>query len=203
MLGIRLSSFRRSTPQQTSTLTSIMKRSIILAALAMVAQPALGSEADDYYKKGTEAVSKGDIAGARAAFTKTLQLKPDHAYARYQLGKLTENKGNIIAKRRSAELAAIRVPEVAMEGVTLSEALEVLDHLVNEASKKANPKAAYSPNFMIRDPKNKLGEREVSLRLKNIPAKVALDYLLEQAGGIARYDEHAIVIRPAPQSASR
>jgi tetratricopeptide (TPR) repeat protein len=180
-----------------------MKRSLILVAFAMIAQPAFGSDADEYYKKGMDAVAKGDITGARTAFSETLRLKPDHAYARYQLGKLAENKGELISKRRSNELAAIKVPEVAFEAVTLSEALEALDHLVAEASKKADEKSTYSPNFMIRDPKNELGKREVSLRLKNVPAKVAFDYLLEQAGGVARYDEHAIVIRPAPQSASR
>ena len=180
-----------------------MKRSIILAAFAMIALPAFGSEADDYYKKGMDAIAKGDVAGARTAFNETLRLKPDHAYARYQLGRLAETKGDLVSKRRSIQLAAIKIPVVSLDNVTLSEALEALDHMVNEESKKANPKSAFSPNFLIRDPKNELGEREVSLQLKNVPAKVALDYLLEQAGGIARYDEHATVIRPAPQSASR
>ncbi|MEP4077787.1 hypothetical protein [Haloferula sp.] len=180
-----------------------MKRSIIISILTMIALPVLGGEADDQYKKGMEAVAKGDVAAARTAFTKTLRLKPDHAYARYQLGLLSQKEGDMISKRRSSQLTAIRIPALNMESVTLSEALEALDHLVLEQSKKADPKSAYSPNFMIRDPKNELGEREVSLRLKNVPAKVALDYLLEQAGGIARFDEHATVIRPAPQSASR
>jgi hypothetical protein len=150
-----------------------------------------------------EAVEKGDVAGARTAFTEALRLKPDHAYARYQLGQLTENQGQLVAKRRSSQLTSIKLPEVNMDAVTLSEALEVLNHMVAEQSKKADPKSEYSPNFIIRDPKNELGEREVTLRLKNVPAKVALDYLLEQAGGVARFDEHATVIRPAPQSASR
>ncbi|MFC7337411.1 hypothetical protein ACFQY0_09515 [Haloferula chungangensis] len=180
-----------------------MKRSIIFAAIALIALPAFGSEADDYYKKGMDAVAEGDVAAARTAFTKTLRLKPDHAYARYQLGKLSENKGDLISKRRSIQLAAIKLPSVSMDKVTLSEALEALDHLVTEEAKQTDPKITFSPNFMIRDPKNELGEREVSLQLKNVPAKVALDYLLEQAGGIARFDEHATVIRPAPQSASR
>ncbi len=180
-----------------------MQRSIILAAFGMIALPAFGSEADDYYKKGMDAVAKGDVAGARIAFNETLRLKPDHAYARYQLGRLTATKGDLVSKRRSAQLAAIKLPVVSMDNVTLSEALEALEHMVNEESKKADPQSTFSPNFLIRDPKNELGERDVSLQLKNVPAKVALDYLLEQAGGIARYDEHATVIRPAPQSASR
>jgi hypothetical protein len=180
-----------------------MKRSILITALAMVTLPALGGPADVSYKKGVEAVAKGDAAGASAAFTETLRLKPDHAYARYQLGQLSKNKGQMVAKRRSSQLTAVKLPVVSMDSVTLAEALEALDHMVLEETKKTDAESPYSPNFIIRDPKNKLGEREVSLRLKNVPAKVALDYLLEQAGGIARFDEHATVIRPAPQSASR
>ncbi|MGB6223496.1 hypothetical protein [Haloferula sp.] len=179
-----------------------MKHSIILAVFAIFALPALGADADNSYKLGMDAMAQGDIAGARAAFIETLRLKPNHAYARYQLGRLTENREELIAKRRSNQLAAIKLPSVDMDGVTLSEGLEALDFMVAEQSKKADPKSTYSPNFVIRDPKNELGEREVSLRLKNIPAKVALDYLLEQAGGVANYDEHATVIRPAPQSAA-
>ena len=180
-----------------------MKRSLILAAFTMIALPAFGGEADEQYKKGMDAVAKGDATAARTAFNEALRLKPDHAYARYQLGQLSQTKGNLVSKRRSNELAAIKLPNVSMDKVTLSEALEALDHMVNAEANKADEKSTYSPNFLIRDPKNELGEREVSLQLKNVPAKVALDYLLEQAGGIARYDEHATVITPAPQSASR
>jgi tetratricopeptide (TPR) repeat protein len=181
-----------------------MKRSILFSAVALLSTlPLLGDQADDYYKAGMAAVSKGDINGARAAFQQTLKLKPNHPYARFQLGKLEGNKSEMIAKRRSNELASVKIPAVSFEGVTLSEALQALGALVDEQVAKAEPKSEFSPNFMVRDPKRELGQREVSLQLKNVPAKVALDYLLEQAGGVARFDEHATVISPAPQSAAR
>lgn len=195
--------FESFRPSSNSTLNEIMKPSILITVLALIALPALGGPADDSYKKGMEAVAKGDAAGAQAAFKETLRLKPDHAYARYQLGQLSENKGKLVAKRRSAQLTAVKLPAVSMDSVTLAEALEALDHMVLVETKKTDAESPYTPNFIIRDPKNEIGEREVSLRLKNVPAKVALDYLLEQAGGVARFDEHATVIRPAPQSASR
>ena len=179
-----------------------MKRSIIIAALALFSSlPLLGNEADAAYKRGMAAVARGDVNAARAAFKQTLEINPKHAYARFQLGKLNGNRGDLIAKARSNQLASIRIPEISLESVTLSEALQALGALVDEQVAKAEPKSDFSPNFMIRDPKKELGEREVSLRLKNVPAKVAFDYLLEQAGATVRYDEHATVVSPAPQSA--
>lgn len=180
-----------------------MKPSILLAALALFALPAHGDQATESYKAGMTAMTSGNYQAAQTAFMKTLKLRPDHANARYQLGQLKANKGKIIATKRSSQLAAIKIPKIDLNNVTLSEALVAISGMVDEQVAKAKPKSDFSPNFIIRDPKNKLGEREVSLRLKNVPAKVALDYVLEQAGGIARYDEHATVIKPAPQSASR
>lgn len=180
-----------------------MKRFIILATSALFSTlPLLGDQADEAYKQGMAAVAKGDVNGARTAFKRTLQLKPNHAYARFQLGKLEANKGDLISKRRNAELAAVKLPAVEFDKVTLSEGLQALGMLVEKEAAKSDPEKEYNPNFMIRDPKKELGEREVSLRLKNVPATVALKYLLEQAGATVRYDEHATVISPAPQSAS-
>ncbi|BCX47694.1 hypothetical protein HAHE_16020 [Haloferula helveola] len=175
-----------------------MKTPSILIGLLLTATPAFAQTADEYYNAGVKAMNRNDPATARTAFEKALQLRPDHPYARYKLAALKTQAGNMLAKRKETELGGIRLPEVEFRDVTLSEALSALNSMVEtESTKKKGEDDAFTPNFMVQDPTGKLGDREVSLSLKNIPAKAALDYLLQQAGGIARYDEHAIVIRPA------
>ncbi|MDB4809448.1 STN domain-containing protein, partial [bacterium] len=51
-------------------------------------------------------------------------------------------------------------------------------------------------NFVLRDPKVKVSNQEVTLKMKNIPASVALRYVLDGTGATAKFDEHAIVIKP-------
>lgn len=172
-----------------------MKTPAILLGLALAAMPAFADQADDYYQKGLAAITRGEPEQAAAAFRKALSLRPDHAYARFQLGKLQGQAGQLKAKRREGELTKVKLDEVNFDGVTLSEALTALNHMVEKKTAK-DGKEGVTPNFMVQDSSGKLGDTEVTLRLKNVPAKIALDYLLEQAGGKARYDEHAIVILP-------
>jgi hypothetical protein len=58
----------------------------------------------------------------------------------------------------------------------------------------------FAPNFMVQDPSNKFAETTVTLMVKNVPANAVLDMMLKQAGGIAKYEQHAIIIKPVPKT---
>lgn len=176
-------------------------RLFVLSAawFSLMIAPVYGQSANDYYRQGVAAMERGEVHAARSAFTKALRVQPDHAYARYQLGQLEGQTENLKAKRRESELAAVRLEKVNFSEVELSEALRALGVMVEDATAgdgEEDDAGGRIVNFMIQDSSGKLGDREVSLRMKNVPAKVALDYLLQQVNATARYDEHAIVIRP-------
>lgn len=178
-----------------------MKTRLLLlsaALFSLTAAPVCAQSADDYYRQGVAAMKRGEVQAARSAFSKALRAQPDHAYARYQLGQLEGQSENLAAKRRESELAAVRLEEVNFSEVELSEALRALGAMVEGATSgdDEDDEEGRIVNFMIQDSSGKLGDREVSLRMKNVPAKVALEYLLQQVNATARYDEHAIVIRP-------
>jgi hypothetical protein len=53
---------------------------------------------------------------------------------------------------------------------------------------------------MVQDPGDKLADQTVTLQVKNVPAKAVLDMMLNQTGAVAKFEEHAIIIRPVPRS---
>jgi len=167
---------------------------LLSLGLALAAQ---ADPAQQAYQKGMAAMQAGEIDQARAAFEQALRLRPDHAYAKFRLGQLDANREAMTEKRRAAQLASIRLAKIDFDELPFSEALDGLSLLV-EAAQEGEDK--FSPNFILQDPDGKLGAAKVSLSLKNIPAKAAFDYLLQQAGATARYDEHAIAVRPAAKS---
>ncbi|MCU0796478.1 MAG: hypothetical protein MUF31_11135 [Akkermansiaceae bacterium] len=174
-----------------------MKTTHLLAILALTITPALADKADDAYRKGMRAIAAGDVTAARSAFNEALKLRPNHPYARYQLSQLDQDTGQITARKKASELAAVRLPNVDLKDVPLSDAIIALNQMVEEASAKQYGKdKALTPNFNIQDPKGELGKKEVTLQLKNVPAKTALDYILQQAGARVRFDEFATVIVP-------
>lgn len=177
-----------------------MKIRILAPLLLLSALPAVGEPVDDLYRKGMLAAQEGDAETARSAFSEVLKLQPDHPYARYQLGQLEQSKDQLTATRRKKEIAAVTLPELDFHDAPFSDAIEVLGRMIEEESGADDTGKGLAPNFVVQDPTGALGKRPVSLQLKRIPASVALDYLLDQAGATARFEEHATVIRPAPTS---
>lgn len=184
---------------QNHSVTRAMKSIHLFAVLAISISisPALADKADDAYRKGMSAIAAGDVSAARSAFQEALKLRPNHAYARFQLGQLDQDNGQITARKRASELASVRLPNVEFKDVPLSDALIALNQLVEDASAQQFGKdKSLTPNFNIQDPTGRLSQKEVTIQLKNVPAKAALDYLLQQAGAKVRYDEFATVITP-------
>lgn len=174
-----------------------MKLRIILATLVLGCSIALAETADQHYQNGMNAITRGDAVAAQTSFTEALKIQPNHANARYQLHQLPSRKKDMLARTRSKQLATVILPSIDFKNVALSDALMALNQMVETESTKTNKDAPFNPNLMIQDSSGKLGEREITLRLKQVPAKTALNYILEQVGATVRYDEHATIVRPA------
>ncbi len=169
------------------------------AATSQAAAPAApaalspAQRAEALYRQGLAAEKAGDPGAARSAYTAALAADPTHANARYSLGQLKVTAGALAVQGREAKFGAIVIPEFRLDAATLQESLDALGVLIERQSK------AQSPNFVIQDPQQQLAAVKISLNLKNMPAKALLQYLMDQAGAKARYDEHAIVIVPLPK----
>ena len=167
----------------------------LLACLPVQAQETKTQNASEIYKQGVIAVNEGNVKAADAAFREVLRLQPSNANARYQLTELQQNQGSIAARAREKKLNEIEIAQIDFSKTELSEALAALSILIE---KKADGK--FAPNFMIQDPSNKLGEQLVTLQVKNVPAKAAFAMILQQAGAVAKFEEHAIIVKPAART---
>ena len=110
---------------------------------------------------------------------------------------MRQNQDSIAARARSRQLDQYQIDQVDFSKTEVSEAIVALSMLIEKKSA-----GKFSPNFMIQDPANKLAEREVTLQVKNLPARAALDMILAQAGASARFEKHAIIIVPRPSSST-
>ena len=149
------------------------------------------AKARDLYKQGLRAMELGQTETARACFRGVLQLQPSNVNARYQLKQLSLTSGSLAAKRREQALKAVRMPKVDFDDLTLPEALETISAVVEKETQNK-----FSPNFIVQDPTNAFETRKITLKLGGLPASQVLKYCLDSARATARYDAHAIVIRP-------
>lgn len=168
-------------------ITFVVACSLVSQALAQ--SPA--QQADSLYQKGLAAEKAGDPVAAKNLYTAALKADPKNANARFSLGQLKLNSGSIAAKGREAKFGAVMIPVFQLDAATLKDSLDAFSLIIEKQSK-----AEVTPNFVIEDPKNLLGERKISLNLKSMPAQAVMKYLLDQANAKARYDEHAVVISP-------
>jgi len=155
------------------------------------------ASADQWYRMGLRAMNEGQVETARECFTEVLRLRPGDMNARYQLRQLTLEMNSLLAKKRESQLAAITVPRVDFDQLNAREALGALGALVEKQTENK-----FAPNFVVQDPNGLLAERRFSLELTNVPATVVLKYILENARASARYDQHAIVVKPLPNTGS-
>jgi tetratricopeptide (TPR) repeat protein len=171
-----------------------MKKLILILAI-FSCLPAHADKAADIYKQGMIAINEGNVKAAELAFTEVLRLQPGHANARYQLAELKQNQGSIAARQRTKKMGEYVITQVDFSKVDLSEAVAALAVMVEEQSE-----GKFAPNFMVQDPANQFADQTVTLQVKNVPAKAVLEMILKQTGAIAKYEEHAIVIKPVPRT---
>lgn len=90
------------------------------------------------------------------------------------------------------KLGRVIIPDIQLTQVTLQESLDFLAKRANDLGKDAG-----KVSFVLEDPDGVLKSRQVTwLKLRNVPGKAALQYVLTICGAKARYDAHAIVISP-------
>lgn len=163
---------------------------VMTQALANAAEPPPATSAS-LYQQGIAAVDAGDPLAARTFFTQALKADPNNANARFQLMEVQKNASSIASKGREIKFGKVPIEKLLLDGASLREALDVISKQVSIGSKEE-----ISPNFIIQDEKGLFASKQITLRLNGVPAKAALEYVLSQAGGKARFDEHAIVITP-------
>ena len=152
---------------------------------------ARAERARSFYKIGLIAVDEGNFNLAKQSFREVLKLYPTHPQARRQLIHITTNRNTLEIGRRKATLKKVIIPQVNLEKETLQEALQMLTSQVERESQKK-----IRPNFIIQDPTGGFNGRSITLRLNRVPAETLLRYIVDQARGNIRYDNHAIVITP-------
>lgn len=174
---------------------NIMFKFITIAATLALVLPAHSQTAaqqiSTLLKQGQAAEAAGDPVAAGKSYAAVLKLDPKNPDARYSIGQLRINSAALSAKGREAKFGSVMIPNYQLDEATLKESLDALSKFVEKESKEQ-----VTPNFVIDDKSNKFAEKKISLNLKNMPSRAVLKYLLEQTGGKARYDEHAIVISP-------
>jgi tetratricopeptide (TPR) repeat protein len=172
-------------------LSAIIAAALIPQAFAQTPAASPARQAETFYRQGLAAEKAGDPAAAQQAYAAALQANPNHANARFSLGQLKLNSASIATKGREAKFGAVMIPEFKLDEATLQEALEALRLIVEKESKNE-----VTPNFIIHDPESEITAAKISLNLKAMPAKAVLQYLMDQAGAKAQFDEHAVVIKP-------
>ena len=147
--------------------------------------------AEAHYKSGIAAEKTGDAIAAGKHYDEALKLDPKHANARYSLGQLKIHSGSIATKSRETKFGNVIIPVFQLDEASLQESLAAFGSMIEKESKET-----VIPNFVIEDPQKRLASQKISLNLKGTPARAIMKYLMDQSGGKARYDEHAVVISP-------
>jgi tetratricopeptide (TPR) repeat protein len=167
-----------------------MKYLIIALTLGLTGL-APAQNANDYYARGEAALKAGNIENAKAAYQAALKLEPNHGNAKFRLLSMRNLSATARLKARKSQLASIVLPNVTFENLSLEESLEALGFMIEKASQDS-----FVPNFIIDDPGQDISKNNVNIRLRNIPASAALNYVLSQAKARVVWDAHVISVRP-------
>lgn len=147
-----------------------------------------GNTVQATYTRGVLAMNRGEVVEAEKAFRAVLQAQPQHPHARYQLSQLMMNRDKLAAIQRESKMKQTILKEIDFADAAISECLDSIMLMVKEATNQS-----FQPNFVIKDPQGKLKGRTVTLKLSNIPASQALQYIASSANCKISYEEHAII----------
>lgn len=178
------------------TTTMIVALMLGIGAAAQ-AENGKANSANSLYQQGVIAMNEGKYDIARMSFEEVLRINPRHLPARKKLHYITENRNSLDIKNRKDALRRVTIPKVNLDKATIREALNVLAVQIERESKQK-----LAPNFIVQDPAGAFKGSSVTLRLNRIPAETLLRYIVDQAGGTIRYDNHAIVVRPRRAAAT-
>lgn len=152
-----------------------------------------------YYKQAEKAYSDGDLAGTKSALRNVFAIDRNHGPSYALALKLKGSGSDFKIKARQRQLAAVIIPQVEFDQMPLGDALRNLSTLVEETSKDK-----VIPNFVIQDASNTLKTVPVTLNMKQVPATVILEYLMNLSNATAKFDQYAITIKPrTPRAAPK
>lgn len=177
----------------TTTLLAVLTFSNISMAEQSSRQTRLNQKQQvaSYYKIAEQAFQAGDKAKTTKALRKALAINPKHGPSYALAIKLKKSGSAFKVKARETQFGSVMLPVVDLQDEPLSEALRILSTLVEEKSNQT-----VFPNFVIQDKSSTLKDKPITLNMKNVPAKVVLEYLMNMAHASAKFDEYATTIRP-------
>lgn len=171
---------------------------LALSCSTLVAQDSISKarqsqnqKVEAFYKQAEQAYKDGDVKGAKSALRNVFAIDRSHGPAYALALKLKGNGNDFKIKARQRQLAAVILPIVDFGEMPLSDALRFFSKLVEETSKDK-----VIPNFVIHDKNNTLKDIPVTLKMKNVPANVVLEYLMNLSNATAKFDQYAISIKP-------
>lgn len=181
---------------KTSFLGACARSSAAVAMMAafFVSAPVTHA-ADDLntlYQQGRAAFHKGDFETANILLTQVAAANPAHTDTQNML-RYIKAHAKPAASTLIKEYAAVTIPKIDMQEVTLLEALDGLRLLSKNASQ-----GKVSPNVIVKGAD--LGQKKISLNLSNVPLSEAIQLLSQLTGCKATYEKHAVILSEVPQA---
>ena len=171
---------------------------LALSCSTLVAQDSISKarqsqaqKVETFYKQAEQAYRDGDLAGTKSALRNVFAIDRNHGPSYALALKLKGSGNNFKIKARERQLAAVILPIVDIDAIPLADALRILSTLIEETSKDK-----VIPNFVIHDKSNTLKDKPVTLNMKQVPANVVLEYLMNLSNATAKFDQYAITIKP-------
>jgi len=158
-----------------------------------------GSESKDdlaknEYFKGMKALNEKSSDQAKLHFKKALEHSPNFIDARQKLHYVETNKSTINNQREAAKFKSHIIEKIDFKDEKFSDAVQIFFAIVEEKTKDS--KVKLMTNYVINDPKKKILENKITLKLTNIPASIALDYMTNLAGAKYKFDTYSVQITP-------
>lgn len=168
---------------RVSTAVMLLTTALFMSAAGL---PAKAEDLNAVYQQGRAAYYKGDLDTAYRLLSRVAAANPKHAETASMLAYIRANyqpKDNSLKN----QYAAVTLPKVQMDDVTLTEAIEALRAMSKNASG-----GKVTPNVIVKGAD--LGQRKLSLSLANVPLDEALNYVTQLVGAKATYDKHAVIL---------
>ena len=144
-----------------------------------------------YYKVAEKAYADGDLVKTQQALQRSLALNPKHGPSYALAIKTKQNREKFGIQARQRELAKVILPEVDFNNLPLEDTLRDLNDLI-----VATSEGVVTPNLVLIDNNGTIKSKPVTLNMKQVPATVVLDYVLDLTGASAKFEKYSITVRP-------
>lgn len=168
----------------------------LLLPLSSIAEEELTSKeraqkVEQYYKLAEKSYIDGDLVKTQQALQRSLALNPQHGPSYALAIKTRQNRAKFGIQARQRELAKVILPEIDFNDLPFEDVLRDLNDLIEQTTD-----GVVTPNMVLIDKNDSIKQKKVTLKMKQVPATVVLDYVLNIAGATAKYDQYSITIRP-------